>query len=72
MRNLRKAAAYVLIWLLFGTAALYSQNGPQFPLGAIFDAAAYSRLPRKAALASRAYDGERLFPGLRLPEYQAR
>ncbi|MDR0452032.1 MAG: C1 family peptidase, partial [Treponema sp.] len=46
------------IFILFlGGGFLYPQSGPRYPLSAILDEAAYSRLPRKAPLASRAYDG---------------
>jgi C1A family cysteine protease len=55
MRNIKNIAVFALLLSLFGTEALYSQQ--RYPLGAIFDEAAYSRLPRKAALASRAYEG---------------
>jgi C1A family cysteine protease len=57
MRTITKAAAFLFIFAFFGLGALYSQSGPRFPRGAIFDEAAYSRLPRKAPLASRAYEG---------------
>jgi C1A family cysteine protease len=55
MRNFTKAGAFALLLFLFGAGALYPQQ--RYPLGAIFDEAAYSRLPRKAPLASRAYEG---------------
>ena len=57
MRNIKKAVLFTLILSLFGTAALYSQDGRRYPLSAILDEAAYSRLPKKAPLASRAYEG---------------
>jgi hypothetical protein len=57
MRKIQKVAAFALVFSILGAAVLDAQNGPRFPLGAIFDEAAYSRLPRKAALASRAYEG---------------
>jgi hypothetical protein len=55
MRNIRNLAVFVLLGVFFGAGALYPQQ--RYPLGAIFDEAAYSRLPRKAPLASRAYEG---------------
>ena len=55
MRNFTKAGAFALLLFFFGAGALCSQQ--RYPLGAIFDEAAYSRLPRKAPLASRAYEG---------------
>ncbi|MDR2185550.1 MAG: C1 family peptidase [Treponema sp.] len=55
MRNIKNFAVIVLLLFLFGAGTLYPQQ--RYPLGAIFDEAAYSRLPRKAALASRAYEG---------------
>ncbi|MDR1318179.1 MAG: C1 family peptidase [Treponema sp.] len=57
MRNTKKAAVFFLILSLFGANALYPQSGKSYPRGALFDEAAYGRLPRKAPLASRAYEG---------------
>ena len=47
----------VLFLLLFAVAAVFGQTGPSYPRGAIFDEEAYGKLPRKAALATRAYEG---------------
>ncbi|MDR0669669.1 MAG: C1 family peptidase [Treponema sp.] len=47
-------AALVLPLLI--AAALYSQEEGRYPLGAILDEEAYNALPRKATLATRAYE----------------
>jgi C1A family cysteine protease len=57
MRNIKYPALLALILCLAGAGGLYAQNGPRYPRGAILDEAAYSSLPRKAPLATRAYDG---------------
>ncbi|MDR3173358.1 MAG: C1 family peptidase [Treponema sp.] len=51
MRNIK----WVLIGLILGAAALYGQDKPRYPLGAILDEESYRSLPRKAPLATRAY-----------------
>ncbi|MDR3148020.1 MAG: C1 family peptidase [Treponema sp.] len=51
MRNIRR----VLLGLLLGAALLYGQD--KHPLGAILDEESYRNLPRKALLATRAYEG---------------
>ncbi|MDR0290554.1 MAG: C1 family peptidase [Treponema sp.] len=53
---LLKKAAGVTFLFLFALAAVFGQTD-HFPRGAIFDPEAYSRLPRKAPLATRAYEG---------------
>ena len=57
MHTAKKAAAFALLLALCGAAALYPQSDRRYPLGAILDEAAYNRLPKKAPLAGRAYDG---------------
>jgi hypothetical protein len=58
MRNsIRKIAVFALVLSLFGAPLLFSQNELRYLRGAILDEAAYNSLPRKAALASRAYEG---------------
>jgi hypothetical protein len=42
---------------LLCAGALFAQDRPRYSLGAILDEAAYNALPRKAALATRAYEG---------------
>ena len=57
MRNVKKPALFTLVLAFFCVGLLYPQTGRKYPLGAILDGEAYGRLPRKAPLASRAYDG---------------
>jgi hypothetical protein len=52
-----KPVFFALTLALFGAGLLYPQTGQRYPLGAILDGEAYGRLPRKAPLASRAYEG---------------
>jgi C1A family cysteine protease len=42
---------------LFMAASVFGQSEQRYNKGAIFDEEAYSKLPRKAALATRAYEG---------------
>jgi C1A family cysteine protease len=57
MRNRKAFWVLTLLLSLFGAGALYAQDDQRYPLGAILDDAVYSQLPRKAPLASRAYEG---------------
>jgi C1A family cysteine protease len=57
MRNIKAFGVFTLLLSLFGAGALHSQDDQRYPLGAILDNAVYSQLPRKAPLASRAYEG---------------
>jgi len=43
--------------LLFFTAAVFGQSEQRYSKGALFDEEAYSKLPKKASLATRAYEG---------------
>ena len=49
--------ALFLFLIFFCLTAVLGQTEQSFPRGAIFDEEAYGRLPRKAALATRAYEG---------------
>ncbi|GHV88049.1 hypothetical protein AGMMS50267_04090 [Spirochaetia bacterium] len=51
-----KQKLLTLFLLTYMGAALFAQT-PRYPRGAIFDEAAYSRLPQKAPLATRSYEG---------------
>jgi hypothetical protein len=57
MRNIKVLGVFALLLSLFGAGVLYAQDDQRYPLGAILDDAVYSQLPRKAPLASRAYEG---------------
>jgi C1A family cysteine protease len=55
MRNLKKLALFAAFLALFAVGPVFSQQ--RFPLGAILDEESYNSLPKKAALAVRAYEG---------------
>jgi hypothetical protein len=57
MRNIRKILLFGLALFIFSAGALFSQTDQRYPRGAILDEEAYGRLPRKAPLAARSYNG---------------
>jgi hypothetical protein len=56
MRIMKKLVLFILILPVLGMGTVFSQN-PSRSLGAILDEASYNNLPRKASLATRAYEG---------------
>ncbi|MDR0641660.1 MAG: C1 family peptidase, partial [Treponema sp.] len=52
-----RSVKWILLTLVLGAASLYSQESPRYPRGAILDEESYRSLPRKAVLATRAYEG---------------
>jgi C1A family cysteine protease len=56
MQLMKKFRANLFIFL-FAAASVFGQGEQSYVKGAIFDEEAYNQLPRKAALATRAYEG---------------
>jgi len=52
-----KKFKFCLFLLIFAAAAVFGQPDQSYIKGAIFNEEAYNQLPRKAALATRAYEG---------------
>jgi C1A family cysteine protease len=52
-----KKLKFTLFLFLFAAAAVFGQPEQSYNKGAIFDEEAYNQLPRKAALATRSYEG---------------
>jgi len=52
-----KELKFILFLLLFAVSAVFGQPDQSYIKGAIFDEEAYNQLPRKAALATRSYEG---------------
>ncbi|MDR1971232.1 MAG: C1 family peptidase [Treponema sp.] len=57
MRNPKKSAILALLLLVLGALFLYGEDESRYSLGAILNEEAYAALPRKAPLATRAYEG---------------
>jgi C1A family cysteine protease len=55
--SVKKFFVFRLFLFLFAAAAVFGQAEQRYSKGALFDEEAYSKLPRKAALATRAYEG---------------
>jgi hypothetical protein len=55
--SIKKTFGFRLVLFLFAAAAAFGQSEPRYLKGAIFDQEAYSKLPRKPVLATRAYEG---------------
>jgi hypothetical protein len=55
--SVKKVFGFFLSLSLFAAASVFGQSEQSYPKGAIFNEEAYSKLPKKAALATRAYEG---------------
>jgi C1A family cysteine protease len=55
--SLRKFFAFSFLFFLLAATSVFSQSGQRYFKGALFDEDSYNKLPKKAALATRAYEG---------------